>query len=455
MTLPAEIETTATACDGTPTRPDDLVSATKVTYNNAGLPVKTETLDPDDGDGYITASTITYDVLGRVAQTTDAAGQATTTTYAPGPGEQGWGLPVQKVTTTNPLGHTTTIRTDRGLGDGVTSIITDHHGTPIAAIPNGGHPHTTPINRLYTDPFGATRGTSDATTVPGDIQFLGKTRDVNGLTMIGARYYDEAVGRFVSVDPLLDMVDPQQWNAFGYANNTPITMSDPTGMRPDDMTGAQWNAYLGGATVEEAMSVGTAPATVDHAADDSSGAVPVHEILGSTPDPIGSDAGCVVVSGYQVGCSPAPPSCGNFSFDACGAGINAGQVTCAVGGLGSVVVALSGSACSIRLRDGSVTYPIGISPSVGLQTKLSAEIGIGIGYTNAQTRQDVDALTWSAEIGYSQGLGGKFASAYGTNSQGEPIYMVVLIGQAGVGGGVSPTGLSVGGGLSCRVGETC
>lgn len=37
-------------------------------------------------------------------------------------------------------GKTVAVRTDRGLGDGVTSLVSDHHGTPVAAITNGGHP---------------------------------------------------------------------------------------------------------------------------------------------------------------------------------------------------------------------------------------------------------------------------------------------------------------------------
>ena len=130
-------------------------------------------------------------------------------------------------------GQTVAIRTDRGLGNGVTSLVADHHGTPIAAIHNGGHPTKTAINRLYTDPFGATRGESDGQTIPGDTQFLGKTRDeTTGLTQIGARYYDEAIGSFISVDPILDLTDPQQWNGYTYANSNPTTLSDPSGLKP-------------------------------------------------------------------------------------------------------------------------------------------------------------------------------------------------------------------------------
>ncbi|MCD5347573.1 RHS repeat-associated core domain-containing protein [Agromyces sp. S2-1-8] len=109
--------------------------------------------------------------------------------------------------------------------------MTDHHDTPLAAVPNGGNPTLTAVRRLYTDPFGDTRGTSNASTVPGDIQFLGKNRDAgSGLTLLGARHYDETVGAFISVDPILDLTDPQQWNGYAYAGNSPLTYEDASGL---------------------------------------------------------------------------------------------------------------------------------------------------------------------------------------------------------------------------------
>ncbi|WP_353848745.1 RHS repeat-associated core domain-containing protein [Cellulomonas sp.] len=62
--------------------------------------------------------------------------------------------------------------------------------------------------------------------VPGDRQFLGKTRDdQTGLTLLDARYYDEVVGRSASVDPQLDAGSPAQFNAYVYASNNPLTWS--------------------------------------------------------------------------------------------------------------------------------------------------------------------------------------------------------------------------------------
>ncbi|MGL5827772.1 MAG: RHS repeat-associated core domain-containing protein, partial [Nocardioides sp.] len=44
--------------------------------------------------------------------------------------------------------------------------------------------------------------------------------------------YDPVTGRFTSVDPVMDLTDPTQWNAYSYAQNSPITLSDPDGNRP-------------------------------------------------------------------------------------------------------------------------------------------------------------------------------------------------------------------------------
>jgi hypothetical protein len=44
------------------------------------------------------------------------------------------------------------------------------------------------------------------------------------------------LGRFVTVDPQQSLTDPLQWNPYLYANNSPVTKADPTGLMtpPDD-----------------------------------------------------------------------------------------------------------------------------------------------------------------------------------------------------------------------------
>jgi len=79
-------------------------------------------------------------------------------------------------------------------------------------------------------PYGGGRGANPGW--PNDRGFVGGVTDNTGLTHLGAREYDPAIGRFLSVDPVMDEGDPQQWQAYSYANNTPITMSDPDGLAP-------------------------------------------------------------------------------------------------------------------------------------------------------------------------------------------------------------------------------
>ncbi|MDW6064395.1 RHS repeat-associated core domain-containing protein [Streptomyces sp. FXJ1.4098] len=90
------------------------------------------------------------------------------------------------------------------------------------------------MTKRYTTPFGAPRGAKPQAW-PDDKAFLGKPADTTtGLTHIGAREYDPNIGRFISVDPVMDLTDPQQINGYTYANNTPVTMSDPTGTCPEE-----------------------------------------------------------------------------------------------------------------------------------------------------------------------------------------------------------------------------
>ncbi|MFC7918373.1 RHS repeat-associated core domain-containing protein, partial [Streptomyces sp. NPDC057386] len=107
-------------------------------------------------------------------------------------------------------------------------MVDDHHGTASMTV----DATTQAITRRYTKPFGETRGTAPQAW-PDDKGFLGKPADIDtGLTHIGAREYDPATGRFLSVDPILAPEDHESLNGYAYANNTPVTMSDPTGLRP-------------------------------------------------------------------------------------------------------------------------------------------------------------------------------------------------------------------------------
>jgi RHS repeat-associated protein len=121
-----------------------------------------------------------------------------------------------------------------GTSSTLTALATDHHGTAIATIAlTAGQA----IQRQKTDPFGVPRGTGDSHW-QSHRGYLGGTDDTTtGLTHLGAREYDPDTGYFISADPVLDITDPLQMNGYAYANNNPVTRSDPSGMWLDDGTG--------------------------------------------------------------------------------------------------------------------------------------------------------------------------------------------------------------------------
>ncbi|QFV00189.1 hypothetical protein KDY119_03724 [Luteimicrobium xylanilyticum] len=183
-------------------------------------------------------------------------------------------------------GQTVAVRTGTGLA-GVSTLVSDPQGTALVSIANG----TNVVSRRYTDPFGNVRGAKPAW--PGDHAMLDKVLDASGLTQVGARYLDTVTGRFVSVDPVLDTANPQQWNAYAYAGNNPVTFSDPSGLiitnpHPDGMTDKQWDNASHG----RPAGPGTAPAQPSSASNSHYKAhtvrAPVH----------------VTISSYATGGSP-------------------------------------------------------------------------------------------------------------------------------------------------------
>ncbi|MEV4110409.1 polymorphic toxin-type HINT domain-containing protein [Nonomuraea sp. NPDC049695] len=113
---------------------------------------------------------------------------------------------------------------------GVTWLASDNHGTTDASVSDDDT--QAPLRRYFT-PFGQLRG-SPPSYWPGQKGFVGGTIDeATSLTHLGAREYDAETGRFISVDPVFDATDPQSWNGYAYADNSPVTKSDPSGLQPD------------------------------------------------------------------------------------------------------------------------------------------------------------------------------------------------------------------------------
>ncbi|MEI5033273.1 polymorphic toxin-type HINT domain-containing protein [Streptomyces sp. S1A(2023)] len=86
--------------------------------------------------------------------------------------------------------------------------------------------HPAPAHPVRRGPW---RGPVHLARIPPG--FVGGTRDQDtGLTQLGARPYDPATGRFLSVDPMVDYEQPATINPYAYSNNAPATFSDPEGL---------------------------------------------------------------------------------------------------------------------------------------------------------------------------------------------------------------------------------
>ncbi|WP_406204350.1 polymorphic toxin-type HINT domain-containing protein [Kitasatospora sp. NBC_01560] len=115
--------------------------------------------------------------------------------------------------------------------------------------------------RRPTDPFGNERGAQPAPGVwAGDKGFVGGTKEsATGFTLLGAREYDPRTARFLSPDPIVDSGDPQQWNAYAYANNSPVNRSDANGLRQACDTPAECQGLREWEAEQRKGSAGTPP----------------------------------------------------------------------------------------------------------------------------------------------------------------------------------------------------
>nr|WP_240742104.1 RHS repeat-associated core domain-containing protein [Micromonospora zingiberis] len=164
-----------------------------------------------------------YDADGNRLTRTDATGK---TLYLPGGLEVRYTNSSTTKTATRYYSHagtTVAVRT----GSSLHWIVGDHHGTAEVSI----NATTLAVSKRRSLPYGDTRGTGTGTWPTAmDKGFVGGTKDPTGLTHIGAREYDPFTGRFISPDPVVDLSNPQQMHGYAYANNSPATFSDPTGL---------------------------------------------------------------------------------------------------------------------------------------------------------------------------------------------------------------------------------
>ena len=120
----------------------------------------------------------------------------------------------------------------------------DHLGSTVLATDVWGTPAGE--ERYYA--YGRDRSGS---FVPTDRRFTGQRGDVSGLMYFNARYYNPAVGQFLSPDPLVP--DPAvllDHNRYLYTRGNPLKYTDPSGHIAICFKGGPANSYNGDATSE-------------------------------------------------------------------------------------------------------------------------------------------------------------------------------------------------------------
>ncbi len=187
---------------------------------------KTGIVGPKVADA--TQAAYTYDPDGNLLIQRNPAAN-TTTLYLPG-----------EELTVNTATNITAARRYYSGPTGITAVRTGTKATSYSYLvpdPNGTATLTLDHNTQYPSwrdraPYGTPRGTQP-TTWPDTHDYLGKPTDTaTGLSLLGARQYDPALGRFLSVDPILQTTDTNQIGGYTYSADDPINNADPAGLDP-------------------------------------------------------------------------------------------------------------------------------------------------------------------------------------------------------------------------------
>jgi RHS repeat-associated protein len=116
-----------------------------------------------------------------------------------------------------------------GALTGITYYHNNVLGSPVAATDESGALKW----RASYWPHGASIQTGGdlAASVFNPVWFTGHVRDPeSGLIYMRARYYNPALGRFMSIDPVaFSSENPGSFNRYAYANNNPLLYVDPDG----------------------------------------------------------------------------------------------------------------------------------------------------------------------------------------------------------------------------------
>jgi RHS repeat-associated protein len=354
-------DTTAVAAGPTPsetsTSSTSGVLVTALVALKSGTKTATMTYDAHGNQTQDGATTYTYDAADRLATTTvggvttsytyDAVDRVTSRTDGTTTTSYGYGgydsAPVDTSTTGQALqklvslpgGVTDAIQATGGGGGDLWSYSDLHGNTTVTADDNG-----SPVGQVINyDPWGTALAdavstgnaavTKNFTSFGGDAKITDPT---SGITIMGARAYNAAEGRFTSVDP----------SEGGCANNYVYTFGDP--FTQQDLTGYKCSS-VGGILSFIASAAATG--------------IGIAALVGSLPE----DAAALAIAGALLGvygASADGAACVRGDHAACGGAIlgfaaAAGSVGSIAGAKESILKALSDSSGAVTGSGGLVS----------------------------------------------------------------------------------------------------
>jgi RHS repeat-associated protein len=138
-------------------------------------------------------------------------------------------------------------------------FVLDNQGSVTAVVDTSG----TVVASYSYDPYGNAVSVSESGLgVPNIVRYAGGAADLStGLTKLGQRYYDPAVGAFTQQDANQILANPGNGNLYAYAGDNPINYTDPTGQSiwGDVVAGV---LTVGGAVLAVAGLVVTSPVLI-------------------------------------------------------------------------------------------------------------------------------------------------------------------------------------------------
>ena len=196
-------------------------------------------------------------------------------------------------------------------------------------------------------------------------KYTGKERDGStGLYFYEARYYDAALGRFISADTIVpDPNNPQNLNRYSYARNNPILYNDPSGHCEVVCIGIIVGAIVGGVSAG-VQSDWDVQATFTGA------------VIGGIAGGVGAGVGGAV--------SAAVPS-------------QYGAIAVAAGGL--VGGAAAGGTSGVLYSAAGYNTNIGLAIGLGAAGGLAGGLVGGVGYQHLGLDQTASALAGAAASG--------------------------------------------------------